>query len=128
MIPVGYSRVSLTWRNEMPRPLTEDDARDLLGSEILIALGETVRSTSVITNVRVLDDGARMEATAEVGGRLCAACGHVYPLASVHLMGQLNDLRERMPTIYDSPIYDALTPWTMVCREAATCLFRRMEQ
>ncbi len=127
MTPVGYSRTAFTWRNEMMRPLDDDDARGLLGCEISVMLGESVKSTSTITNARILDDGARMEVTAEAGGRWCPACERVYPPGSEHLLAPLEDLRQRMPTLFNSAVYDNHPPWTRVCRDNANCLYQRMD-
>lgn len=126
--PVGYSRSTYTWRNETGRPLTDDDARGMLGMQMSVSMCETVLAAGTVTGARVLDDGERMEMTVETGGRSCAACREVYPVEFADReLGAIEDFQARMPTIYNSPIYDNLPRWARVCREAATCMFRRHE-
>ncbi len=124
-----YRRSTLYWRNETGRPLIDEDAEALLGHELTVGMADIPLVSGTVTNARILEDGARVEVTLEQGGQQCPACGHIYPPAeATSELVRIDYLQKRMPTIYDSPVYDLLTPWAKVCFHASTCLFRRMEQ
>lgn len=126
--PVGYSRTTFTWRNETDQPLTDDDARGLIGSQITVSHGGVALAAGTVTCAQVVDDGARMQMTVETGGRRCPVCGVVYPPETADQELQpIEDLRQRMPGIFGYAIYGDLPGWTRVCFQGASCRIRRLE-
>lgn len=125
--PVGYNRVVFRFGNQMDRPLTDDDATGLRGSEITVSLGGVVSAQGTVTNAHVLDDGAAMSVTIETGGRWCAACGHVWPVeAARETMVKVGDRLTLAPAVYSrNEFYGGLPSWTRVCRDAVACRARR---
>lgn len=125
--PVGYTRSTFHWRNEMHRDLTADDAQQMLGMRLTVSLGSVVMSTGTVTAAKVVDGGERMQMTVETGGRWCPACGQVYPAetAGRHLAA-LTDVQARTPGRYvHPPAYDDLPSWVRVCRDWGACRARQ---
>lgn len=124
--PAGYSRSTYVWRNEMMRPLDDEDAQLMLGAELSVSIHGTVRSSGIITDAKIVDDGERLQVTIESGGRFCAACYHVYdePAAQTALvpLGELLDV-----PLFDRRMYSHLTVWTRICRDSAACWRRQVE-
>lgn len=128
-VPVGYSRIAFRFANEMDRPLTDDDAKGMCGTEITIEHGGVVTSKGTITNTKVLDDGAALWVIAETGGRMCAACGHIWPAdTAAGSMTQISDVLEAAPLLYSNKrLYADMPAWSPVCGDMMSCLFRRIE-
>lgn len=122
-----YTRVSLFMSAE--RQLTPDDVTKLLGSEITVDAYEVQIERGTVTNVILLDCGARIQVVIEQDGRACASCGHIYPMAAVpRRLTPVAGLRaRRAPDAWPEWRWHGLPDWALVCVSDGDCMFRRMD-
>lgn len=123
----GYTRSTFHLRNDTGRPLTDADVVELLGTEMTATLHDVSLSSGTVTNVRVVDDGSRIQVTVESGGRACAACGTVFDVDQAGgQMLALAEIRSATPELVAGlPMYEGLPGWVWVCFSPALCLRRR---
>lgn len=115
-----YSRTS--FRVPAARLMTDAEAEGWLGSNMEVRLGDVLAGSGVITDVRIIENGAALLLTIESGGRACGACRHVHA-------------EEEAPTAL-APIgaqrepagHDDLPVWVRVCTDWDGCKQRRKER
>lgn len=125
-----YSRTAFYLRNDTGRPLVDADVQELLGTEMTASMHDVLLSSGVVTNVAIVDDGARVRVTIENGGRACAVCGTVFTRnqASQEML-TLGEVRTATPELVAGiPGYADLAGWVWVCSSPAMCLRRQQEQ
>lgn len=76
--PPGYSRATYYLANQSDQPLREQDVEDFLEAQLSVSLHDRAISSGIVTDVRIVDEGRRLQLTVESSGRRCLACGHVY--------------------------------------------------
>lgn len=126
--PDGYTRAGFTLTGS--RTLTDADAAAMIGHEISVSIGDAVLGSGIITDCRVVDDGARFKLTVEHNGRRCAGCGHVYTEDQADkYMALLGELRTQYGGSPDGLLKATtlLPDWVQVCTAWATCARRRMD-
>lgn len=119
-----YTRTIMYMGKEMMRPLDGGDAESLMGAELVVHHHGVQVPHGVVTSVKVVDDGQRLEVVAESGGRGCPACGQVYSegeaAAALRVLHRLLVLTPPP----DVAIYRGVPPWVRVCSDPLACLGR----
>jgi len=123
-----YSMTVMYLGNELPRPLTDDDAETLMGAELTVSHTGVVVAKGTVTSASVANDGQRMKVVVEAGGRRCAACSYVYTeaqaLVGLRPLGRLQALM----TLPETGIYRGIPQWVKVCSDPLTCRGRVAER
>jgi hypothetical protein len=107
-------------------PVGEDIASGLLGHHMEITLHGEVIAAGTITDV--CDADAHLMVTIESGGRMCAACRHVYDdtdAATQLVRAQVFAEQAAKPYPAWAAVYRGLRPWSPACRDWAACEQRR---